>query len=204
MRKRRTSRIVAIILCIVVVISFVGCKNKTESATDSFGEIMEAFKSGKESEITKYYKTENFEKLTNNDENLEKLLNATLNELSKMTYSVNSVTEVGNREVAISVDVTNINSAEVMQIYVSEVMAIVKSPEYQAKVNTMTQEEYKKIINDKMIEILSRDNIPMSTNTIAVKMIKSRGHYSIEDPNMEFFGAIFANLFKAMTEVMIK
>ncbi len=162
----------ALLLSLILIIgALTSCGGNTEEARQeaeqAFSKTMEAFKSGNVEQIKNY--CDSVEINDNTD-----LRAAILSSLKNVTYDINSVTASSAKKAVVNADITLIDASQVMQKYIENIAAMVSSPEYQNNLATMTKEDYQKLMDDQLANVLENGGVPNVTKTIDVNM-KKRG-----------------------------
>lgn len=184
----------------VLMMILAGCGTVKE-ANAAFDTMMQAFQTGDKTQISQYY---DFDSVSNfiNAEDSEQLQNAILSTLKQMSYKVEASEKMEDGSVKLQVKVTTLDFSDVMKRYMDQVMQMVASAEYQAKVSEMTQEEYQKQLANCMLNVLAQTDIPSTENTIEVTMIENDGSWQIGGDKDAFLGALFANLSDAVNSLI--
>lgn len=168
----------ALLLSLILIIgSLTSCGGNTEEARQeaeqAFSETMEAFKSGNVEQIKNY--CDSVEINDNTD-----LRAAILSSLKNVTYDINSVTASSAKKAVVNADITLIDASQVMQKYIENIAAMVSSPEYQNNLATMTKEDYQKLMDDQLANVLENGGVPNVTKTIDVNMKKEGGSWKVD------------------------
>lgn len=168
----------ALLLSLVLIIgALTSCGGNTEEARQeaeqAFSETMEAFKSGNVEQIKNY--CDSVEINDNTD-----LRAAILSSLKNVTYDINSVTASSAKKAVVNADITLIDASQVMQKYIENIAAMVSSPEYQNNLATMTKEDYQKLMDDQLANVLENGGVPNVTKTIDVNMKKEGGSWKVD------------------------
>lgn len=168
----------ALLLSLVLIIgALTSCGGNTEAARQeaeqAFSETMEAFKSGNVEQIKNY--CDSVEINDNTD-----LRAAILSSLKNVTYDINSVTASSAKKAVVNADITLIDASQVMQKYIENIAAMVSSPEYQNNLATMTKEDYQKLMDDQLANVLENGGVPNVTKTIDVNMKKEGGSWKVD------------------------
>lgn len=168
----------ALFLSLILIIgALTSCGGNTEEARQeaeqAFSETMEAFKSGDVEQIKKY--CDSAEINDNTD-----LRAAILSSLKNVTYDINSVTASSAKKAVVNADITLIEASQVMQKYIENIAAMVSSPEYQNNLATMTKEDYQKLMDDQLTNVLENGGVPNVTKTIDVNMKKDGGSWKVD------------------------
>ncbi len=193
-------RIMAVCLTVVLVLSLSACGAKSD-ATKAFDTMMSALKSGEKAQITPYYDFETTAEqvVANNKEELEQEI---LKTLTKMDYKVISGEKLDSNQVKLKVEVTTLDFSEVMNRFIAKVMELVSAEDYQARVGSMSQEEYQGLLAEQMMTVLNQEDIPTVQETLEVTMEKESGNWKLGSGKMEFLNAIFANLIQVVTSLV--
>ena len=168
----------ALLLSLILIIgALTSCGGNTEEARQeaeqAFSETMEAFKSGNVEQIKKYW--DSVEINDNTD-----LRAAILSSLKNVTYDINSVTASSAKKAVVNADITLIDASQVMQKYIENIAVMVSSPEYQINLATMTKEDYQKLMDDQLANVLENGGVPNVTKTIDVNMKKEGGSWKVD------------------------
>ncbi len=143
----------------------------------SFDAAMEAFKSGDVDSIKQYCDSV----VVNDDTELRSVI---LSSLGNIEYSVNSITVNNGSSATVNADITMIDASKVMQKYVENIAAMVSSAEYQSKLDTMTKEDYDKLMDDELSKVLSGGEIPNVTKTVSVQMKKDGDSWKVDGSDL--------------------
>ena len=167
----------ALLLSLILIIgALTSCGGNTEEARQeaeqAFSETMEAFKSGNVEQIKNYCDSV---EINNTD-----LRAAILSSLKNVTYDINSVTASSAKKAVVNADITLIDASQVMQKYIENIAAMVSSPEYQNNLATMTKEDYQKLMDDQLANVLDNGGVPNVTKTIDVNMKKEGGSWKVD------------------------
>ena len=168
----------ALLLSLILIIgALTSCGGNTEEARQeaeqAFSETMEAFKSGNVEQIKNY--CDSVEIIDNTD-----LRAAILSSLKNVTYDINSVTASSAKKAVVNADITLIDASQVMQKYIENIAVMVSSPEYQNNLATMTKEDYQKLMDDQLANVLENGGVPNVTKTIDVNMKKEGGSWKVD------------------------
>ncbi len=168
----------ALLLSLILIIgALTSCGGNTEEARQeaeqAFSETMEAFKSGNVEQIKNY--CDSVEINDNTD-----LRAAILSSLKNVTYDINSVTASSAKKAVVNADITLIDASQVMQKYIENIAAMVSSQEYQNNLATMTKEDYQKLMDDQLANVLENGGVPNVTKTIDVNMKKEGGSWKVD------------------------
>lgn len=168
----------ALLLSLILIIGALTlCGGNTEEARQeaeqAFSKTMEAFKSGNVEQIKNY--CDSVEINDNTD-----LRAAILSSLKNVTYDINSVTASSAKKAVVNADITLIDASQVMQKYIENIAAMVSSPEYQNNLATMTKEDYQKLMDDQLANVLENGGVPNVTKTIDVNMKKEGGSWKVD------------------------
>jgi len=167
----------ALLLSLILIIgALTSCGGNTEEArqeAEQASETMEAFKSGNVEQIKNY--CDSVEINDNTD-----LRAAILSSLKNVTYDINSVTASSAKKAVVNADITLIDASQVMQKYIENIAAMVSSPEYQNNLATMTKEDYQKLMDDQLANVLDNGGVPNVTKTIDVNMKKEGGSWKVD------------------------
>ena len=189
----------AFIIC--TTIFFSGCSNLESDARKSFENMMSAFKSCDENQIDLYY---DFDKVSAyiKDSDGEEFKDALLSTLSELDYKINSVKKVEADTVRFNVEITTIDFSAITNEYISAVINLVESPEYQSKINKMSNDEYKKIMSQQMIKAIDASRETNKTKTIDVTMKKNDTKWELSGDTKLFLGTLFENLSNAVNSLI--
>ncbi len=187
--------VVAVILVMTVLMS--GCIASEMGAKDAFAGMMDAFKECNSEEIENYY---SFNAVTNYIDEVsgEEYREAVLSTLNKMDYKINSARTVNDATVIINADITTIDFSEIINSYLEEIIETVESKEYQLKVKSMTVEEYKTKMAEKMVDAINESSGTTVTKTVEVMMVKSGDEWVLGGEADVFLGALFADMSNAV------
>ena len=168
----------ALLLSLILIIgALTSCGGNAEEARQeaeqAFSETMEAFKSGNVEQIKNY--CDSVEINDNTD-----LRAAILSSLKNVTYDINSVTASSAKKAVVNADITLIDASQVMQKYIENIAVMVSSPEYQNNLATMTKEDYQKLMDDQLANVLENGGVPNVTKTIDVNMKKEGGSWKVD------------------------
>lgn len=168
----------ALLLSLILIIgALTSCGGNTEEARQeaeqAFSETMEAFKSGNVEQIKNY--CDSVEINDNTD-----LRAAILSSLKNVTYDINSVTASSAKKAVVNADITLIDASQVMQKYIENIAVMVSSTEYQNNLATMTKEDYQKLMDDQLANVLENGGVPNVTKTIDVNMKKEGGSWKVD------------------------
>lgn len=122
-----------------------------------------------------------------------------LSALSDMTYEIKSISVENSKNVSINADVTVKNSQKIMEKYIGSIVALVSSSEYQSKVDSMTHDEYIKIMNDELTKILTSDDIEMTTKNIDINLTYSNNSWKIS--NADLCNTLVGNTIDAISQI---
>ena len=194
-------RSIIFIVFIAVVLCFCSACSQAEiNAKKAFEDTMNAFKSADKNEIDKYY---SFSMVTAyiDKEDGEVYQDAVVSTLKKMDYKINSVKKLSDKAVSISVEITGVDFSKITENYLKKLTEIVQSDEYQTAVKKMSEDEYKKIISDIMIEAINNNGNDRKTKQIEAVMINTENGWMLGGNSDEFLGALFANLSNAVNSL---
>lgn len=189
----------AFIICTTIFFSV--CSNLESDARKSFENMMSAFKSCDENQIDLYY---DFDKVSAyiKDSDGEEFKDALLSTLSELDYKINSVKKVEADTVRFNVEITTIDFSAITNEYISAVINLVESPEYQSKINKMSNDEYKKIMSQQMIKAIDASRETNKTKTIDVTMKKNDTKWELSGDTKLFLGTLFENLSNAVNSLI--
>lgn len=194
-------KIIAVILIVVQLAAVLsGCLISQNSATEAFESMMDAFKACNENTISDYY---SFSAVTNyvDDASGKEYRDAVLSTLGMMDYRVIS-SEVSNENaVIVTAEITTVDFAEIVDKYIDSVTELVNSKEYRLKVQSMTTEEYKKIMAEKMVDAISQSSGEKVTKQVNVTMIKSGKNWILGGEPEELLGVLFADISNAVSSL---
>lgn len=196
MKKRMIS-----ILLILVLACLSGCGGKNDAET-SFSDMMRALQTGDANEIRPYY---DFGQESNfaNTSTATEMTDVVLATLKKMEYRIDSTERLDNNNVKMTITATTLDFTQVMNAYVEQLILMVEDEAYQSQVATMEQGDYQKMVADQMIQLLENEEIGTEEKTISVTMVKQEdGTWSPGADKVEFFGALFVNLFDAVNSLI--
>ena len=185
-----------VIACICAISG--GCSSESKNAAkESFENMMNAFKECNKEEINKYY---SFSAVTAyiDEASSEEYQEAVLSTLKSMDYKVNAVKDAGENAVVINVEITTLNFSKIIERYIEDVMELVDSKEYQLKVKSMTADEYKTLMADKMVAAISESDGEKITKAVDVVMINSGDKWVLGGDADAFLGVLFADISNAV------
>lgn len=187
------------IFCLAAaVLLMAGCGAK-QDAGGAFDAMMQALISGDLEKISAYYQIQDQDLL--DQETKSVVTTAAAEVLKKTQYRVTSVEKEDAGSVKITAAVTTVDFSKVVSTYLGEVMNMVVDADYQAKLPTMTQEEYQKCLADKMAEVIRRDDLGTVETALTVTMVKEDGTWVPGSDKDAFFEALFGNLIKAVSSL---
>lgn len=198
--RQKKKAFISLFLTAVLAFALTGC-GAAKDAQTAFDTMMQAFQTGDQAQISAYYDFEAVSKFINEEDGAE-LQDVILSTLKKMTYEVESAEKQDGSAVKISAKVTTLDFSEVMNRYIAQVMAMVASEEYQARVAEMTQQEYQKLLAEQMRTVLEQSDIPTAENSVTVTMVKEDGTWKAGGDKEAFLGALFANLTNAVNSLV--
>ena len=175
-----------------------GCGAK-QDAGGAFDTMMQALISGDLEKISAYYQIQDQDLL--DQETKSVVTTAAAEVLKKTQYRITSAEKEDDGSVKITAAVTTVDFSKVVSTYLGEVMAMVADADYQAKLPSMTQEEYQKRLADKMAEVIRRDDLGTVETTLTVTMVKEDGTWVPGSDKDAFFEALFGNLIKAVSSL---
>lgn len=191
----------AVLFIAVTAFIISGCSDGAADAQAAFENIMTALQSCDKSEIDEYYSFAELAAFVDEAAGAE-LESAVISTLSKMRYRVNSAEKTENGAVALSVEITTVDFSAVMKDYINNVINLVDSKEYKARVSSMTDESYRKLMAEQMISALNRCGDTTTSQTIVVTMTKSGDTWKLGGASDEFLGALFANMSEAVAALI--
>ena len=161
----------ALLLSLILIIgALTSCGGNTEEARQeaeqAFSKTMEAFKSG------------NVEQIKNYCDSVE--INDNTDLRAAILSSLKTVTASSAKKAVVNADITLIDASQVMQKYIENIAAMVSSPEYQNNLATMTKEDYQKLMDDQLANVLENGGVPNVTKTIDVNMKKEGGSWKVD------------------------
>lgn len=189
-----------LVLLMLATAFLCGCSAMQSSPEKSFESMMEAFKNCDENTISRYY---SFSAVTNyvDDISGKEYRDAVLSTLSRMDYRIVSMEKSNENAVIITADVTTVDFSEIIDNYIDRVKELVDSKEYRLKVQSMTTEEYKKLMAQKMVDAISESNGETVTERVEVTMIKSGKEWILGGNSEEFLGVLFADISNAVASL---
>lgn len=195
--------IVLFVVSVMLILPLFGCRSAEDAASDAFSEMMHTLQSGDINEISRYFDIYGTEKFgfvnaANSDELLEKVCGV----LKQLKYDRFTVEKQDDSTCNVSVKVTSADMSAVMDSYIDKVTALVNSPEYQAKISSMSVTEYQTLLAEQMIEVLSRDDLPMRENELKLTMIKQNGEWIPGSDKDLFLNSLFGNFLNATSSLM--
>ncbi len=193
--KKLKYAIVTVVLIMALLLS--GCIASEMGAKKAFEGMMNAFKECNSEEIENYY---SFSGVTNYIDEVsgEEYRDAILSTLSKMDYKINSARTVNDTTVIINADITTIDFSEIINSYIEEIVETVESKEYQLKVKSMTTEEYKTKMAEKMVDAIEESSGKTVTKPVEVMMVKSGDEWVLGGEADVFLGVLFADMSNAV------
>lgn len=193
--KRIAGVTILMITALMLVLS--GCGNSAADAQTAFDGIMDALKSCNAERIDEYY---DFDRLAGfiDEADGRECRDAILATLGDMEYKVNSAEKLDSGAVRLNVEITTVDFSAITDSYIEKVIALVATPDYQKKVKTMTESEYKSAMARQMISAVNERDGSKTTQTIDVTMTQSGGGWKLGGDSDEFLGALFANLSDAV------
>ncbi len=198
---KKTGKLLTVMILILATVTMMaGCGAKKDAGT-AFDAMMQVIQTGDIERIGEYYDFGADDSFLEN-KTAQSMTAAVTEILKKTQYRVESAEKLDASNVKITARVTTLDLSQVMNRYINEIMTMVAGDEYQAKVSTMTQEEYQKLLTDKMLEILNREDIGTTESTISVTMVKSDGKWIPGGDKDEFFGTLFGDLTKAVQSLI--
>lgn len=186
-------------LCLLAVVFLMGGCGAKQDAGGAFETMMQTLISGDVEKIGAYYQIQDQDLL--DQETKSVVTTAAAEVLKKTQYRVTSVEKEDAGSVKITAAVTTVDFSKVVSTYLGEVMTMVADADYQAKLPTMTQEEYQKCLADKMAEVIRRDDLGTVETTLTVTMVKEDGTWVPGSDKDAFFEALFGNLIKAVSSL---
>ena len=186
-----------IIALLIISLSLSGCSTTASEAQATFENMMKAFQSCDKAQIDEYYSFDNLVSYIEEAEG-ELLSNAVFSTLSKMEYKVNSAERMNSNAVKLNVEITTVDFSEIMQSYITKVSKLVESPEYQARVRQMDDNEYKSLMVAQMIAAIDECGDKKVSKTIDVTMAKGTSGWLLGGNSDEFLGALFEDLSDAV------
>lgn len=187
------------ILCLLAVVFLMGGCGAKQDAGGAFDTMMQALISGDLEKISAYYQIQDQDLL--DQETKSVVTTAAAEVLKKTQYRITSAEKEDDGSVKITAAVTTVDFSKVVSTYLGEVMAMVADADYQAKLPSMTQEEYQKRLADKMAEVIRRDDLGTVETTLTVTMVKEDGTWVPGSDKDAFFEALFGNLIKAVSSL---
>ena len=187
------------ILCLLAVVFLMGGCGAKQDAGGAFDTMMLALISGDLEKISAYYQIQDQDLL--DQETKSVVTTAAAEVLKKTQYRITSAEKEDDGSVKITAAVTTVDFSKVVSTYLGEVMAMVADADYQAKLPSMTQEEYQKRLADKMAEVIRRDDLGTVETTLTVTMVKEDGTWVPGSDKDAFFEALFGNLIKAVSSL---
>lgn len=197
-----TKKITAILaagLSFALILS--ACSSAEANAEKALKDMMSAFKSCNEEQIDLYY---DFDKVSAyiKEADGEEFKDAVLSTLSEVEYEINSAQKLGSDTVKFNIALTTIDYSAVIDEYVSAVIDLVGSREYQSKSTAMSDAEYKRIMSQQMIKAIDNAKGKTKTKTIDVTMKKSDGKWILSGDTRLFLGTLFENLSNAVNSLI--
>lgn len=196
--KQLKNAILSVFLVLTVLLS--GCASAEIEAKKAFVSMMDAFKECNREAIDNYY---SFNAVTSYIDEVdgEEYRDAVLTTLYKMDYKINSSMKTNDTTVIINVDITTLDFSEIIENYINEVMETVESKEYQLKVRSMTTDEYKTMMAEKMVEAINNCEEKIVTKNVSVMMVKSGDAWVLGGEADVFLGVLFADMSNAVNSL---
>lgn len=185
------------VLCLCMVFGLTGCRDTVKNdAQDSLENILTAFRSGDREEIDKYY---SFERITAYiDKQREEYKNILISTLSDMEYDIKSAEKISAETVKINISVDTVDFSAVIDDFITKMGEITDSSQYKSVVNTMTDEEYNRLVTDTMGECVRDNKDKKTSSNLDITMIKSADSgWIIGGNSEEILGVLFANISNA-------
>lgn len=196
--KRFLYVITTFVLCLCMVFGLTGCRDTIKNdAQDSLENILTAFKSGDREEIDKYY---SFERITAyiDKQRGEEYKNILISTLSDMEYDIKSAEKISAETVKINISVDTVDFSAVIDDFITKMGEITDSSQYKSAVNTMTDEEYNRLVTDTMGECVRDNKDKKTSSNLDITMIKSADSgWIIGGNSEEILGVLFANISNA-------
>ena len=193
--KRFLCAVTMFVLCLCMTFCFTGCRDTAKNdAQSSLENILTAFKSGDREEIDKYY---SFDRITAyiDKQRGEDYKNTLLSTLSDMEYDIKSAEKISAETVKINISVDTVDFSAVIDDFITKMGEITDSSQYKSTVNTMTDEEYNRLVTDTMGECIRDNKDKKTNNNLDITMIKSAdGGWIIGGNSEEILGVLFANI----------
>lgn len=165
----------------ILVLASCGSGSIEEAKTEinhQFPQIIDSFKSGNIDSINTY----SINEVNIDDE--DGLKTAILSSLSNIDYKINSVTPENGKNAVVNIDITMIDSSQVMEKYIQNIMTLVSSPEYQSLLSSLTKEDYAKMMDDELAKILASGELQTVTKTVDVNLQKSNDTWKLKDNSL--------------------
>lgn len=197
---KKMKKIGAVILMVVMMASVTGCGGEKD-ARAAFDGMMQAFQTGEAEKINAYYDFAEVSRFINVEDQAE-MLQTILDTLKQMEYRVDSVEKIDGANVKVTATVTTMDFSQVLDRYLEKVIAMVSDESYQARIGSMTQEEYQKLLASQMTETLKEGAFPTTEKTISVTMVKEGGKWVAGGDKDAFLGALFSNLTEAVNSLV--
>lgn len=193
-------KFLAVLMIGAISLCLFGC-NAEEDAEAALDTMMTAFKSGDREQILSYYDFEAESNIIDAEESraLEEVI---LSTLSKMDYKIKGAEKLDSSQVRFDIELTTVDFSKIMELYITQVMTMVASPEYQAKVNTMTQEEYQQMLAEQMKEVIASPEVSTAVNEVTLTMVKENGVWTAGPEKEEFINSVFNNLWDAVNSLV--
>ncbi len=174
---RKTLKILAAVAAAASMLALASCGGnsgqKAQEAQQAFGAVIDDFKSGDTAAIEEYV-----------DVSVDPQLSAALAaSLGNIAYEVKSV-EVNGNKATVEASVTSLDTSQIMQKYIEGVAALVSSPDYRSKIDTMTKEEYDALMNEQLEKILSSGEIGTVTSDETIEMKNEDGVWKLSDSSL--------------------
>jgi len=193
----KINKFFCIIICFIILISLCSCNNSHFEAEEAFVEVMEALKSGDKERIDEVYSFTEISSFVEEESGAE-LTEAVISTLPKMEYKILSSEKTAKNAVTINVEIKTVDFSAIVEKYIESLILLVDSNDYKAKIPAMTDEEYKKILSDIMIDSIENSNSAFKTQILDVTMTNSNGRWKLGGDSECIFRALFSGLGEAV------
>lgn len=193
----KINKFFCVIICFIILISLCSCNNSHFEAEEAFVEVMEALKSGDKERIDEVYSFTEISSFVEEESGAE-LTEAVISTLPKMEYKILSSEKTAKNAVTINVEFKTVDFSAIVEKYIESLILLVDSNDYKAKIPAMTDEEYKKILSDIMIDSIENSNSAFKTQILDVTMTNSNGRWKLGGDSERIFRALFSGLGEAV------
>lgn len=193
----KINKFFCVIICFAILISLCSCNNSHSEAEEAFAEVMEALKSGNKERIDEVYSYTEISSFVEEESGAE-LTEAVISTLPKMEYKILSSEKTGKNAVTINVEIKTVDFSAVVEKYIENLILLVDSNDYKSKISAMTDEQYKKILSDLMIDSIESSNDAFKTQNLDVTMTNSNGRWKLGGDSDYIFRVLFSGLGEAV------